>query len=235
MTEIATYQYLQVAQEGKVATVTLNRAEKRNALSIAVRNEIDDCFAKLEDDATVSVVLFASKGPVFCAGFDLKEFGISDAEQQVAFSDSSARYHKRIIEFSKPLVAAVQGPAMGGGFDLAVMCDIRIATPDATFAHPEIKFGAPVLFGPLKEIIGGGLARDLCLTGRKVDAGEAYRIGLVSRVVDADDLMSASLETANAIAEAPVGTLKIVKKQIVDSFGGWDSEANGGGLFAFAG
>lgn len=235
MTETATYQYLQVAQEEKVATVTLDRPEKRNALSIAVRNEIDDCFARLEEDANVSVVILASNGPVFCAGFDLKEFGSSDAEQRIAFSDSSERYHKRIIEFSKPLVAAVQGPAMGGGFDLAVMCDIRIVTPGATFAHPEIKFGAPVLFGPLKEIIGGGLARDLCLTGRKIDAEEAYRIGLVSRIVDADELSSTCLETANSIAEAPVGTLKLVKKQIVDSFGGWDSERNGGGLFAFAG
>lgn len=120
---------------------------------------------------------------------------------------------------------------MGGGFDLAVLCDIRIATEEAVFAHPEIKFGAPVLFGPLREIIGGGLARDLCLTGRKIDAEEAYRIGLVSKVVTADVLKQTCMEFAKQIAEAPMKTLQNVKGQIVRSYGGWEPQGGSGGLF----
>jgi enoyl-CoA hydratase/carnithine racemase len=215
------YEFLEVERLDKIARVTLNRPDKRNALSIAVRYEFDRCFEALEGDDGISVVVLHSRGPVFCAGFDLKEFSMSGGEHQRALADSSHRYHRRLTEFAKPLIAGIQGPAMGGGFDLAVMADVRIATPEAAFAHPEIKFGAPILFGLLRETIGGGLARDLCLSGRKIDAAEAHRIGLVSRVVEAERLADACLEAAEAIAEAPPGALKALKRQIVASFGGW--------------
>lgn len=215
------YEFLEVRRDGKLAWVTLNRADKRNALSVAVRYEFDRCFAELEGDAAVSAVVLLSQGPVFCAGFDLKEFNMPGAEHQRAVADSSHKYHKRLTEFAKPLVVGIQGAAMGGGFDLAVMADIRIATPAAVFAHPEIKFGAPILFGLLRETIGGGMARDLCMTGRRIDAAEAHRIGLVSRVVEADELLNACTETAAQIAEAPLGALKALKRQIVQDSGGW--------------
>ena len=110
---------------------------------------------------------------------------------------------------------------MGGGFDIAVMADIRIATPQAVFAHPEIKFGAPILYGLLREMIGGGMARDICLTGRNIDAAEAHRIGLVSRVVEPERLLAECKQTAAQIAEAPPAALKALKKQIVNEAGGW--------------
>ncbi len=122
------------------------------------------------------------------------------------------------MNFPKPLVAAINGPAMGGGLDLAVLCDVRVAAEDAAFAHPEIKFGAPTLYGPLAETIGGGLARDLCLTGRRIDAQEAYRIGLVSSVVPLDRLLDEAMAVANSIAEAPLATLKLVKGMIIDRY-----------------
>ena len=115
-------------------------------------------------------------------------------------------------------VAAVNGPAMGGGLDLAVLCDVRVAADNAAFAHPEIKFGAPTLFGPLAEVIGGGLARDLCLTGRRIDAQEALRIGLVSSVVPLDRLLEEAMTVANSIAEAPLVTLRRVKGMIIHRY-----------------
>lgn len=221
------YELLIVERRDKVALVTLNRAEKRNALSIALRNEIDRCLQEVEDDESLSAAVITGAGPVFCAGFDTKEFSADRMEEVAASSD---RYHRRLIEFGKPLLAAVNGPAMGGGLDLAVLCDIRICAEGAAFAHPEIKFGAPVLFGPLREIIGGGLARDLCLSGRRIDAQEAYRIGLVSKVVPAEQLLDQALTVAGTIAEAPIAALKATKRMIIDTYS-WEM-AEGGGAFA---
>lgn len=218
------FEFLNVEREEKVATVTLNRADKRNALSIAVRYEFDRCFGELEEDNDISAVVLVSTGPVFCAGFDLKEFSMSGAEHQKALAESSHLHHKRLTEFGKPLVVGIQGAAMGGGFDIAVMADIRIATPQAVFAHPEIKFGAPILYGLLREMIGGGMARDICLTGRNVDAEEALRVGLVSRVVEADQLLAECQRTAAQIAEAPPGAVKMLKRQIVNEAGGWKAK-----------
>lgn len=218
------FEFLKVEKDDKVAIVTLDRADKRNALSIAVRYEFDRCFAELERDTGVSAAVLLSEGPVFCAGFDLKEFNMHGGEHQKALAESSHLHHKRLTEFAKPLVVGIQGPAMGGGFDVAVMADIRIAGPDAVFAHPEIKFGAPVLYGLLREIIGGGLARDICLTGRKVDAEEARRIGLISRIVEPDQLRAECLATAAQIAESPRAALVGLKKQIVHESGGWKAK-----------
>lgn len=208
----------------KLAIVTLNRAEKRNALSIALRNEIDECLLELEADDTVSAVVVTGAGPVFCAGFDTSEFA---PDKMQAVEESSNRYHRRLAKFAKPLVAAVNGPAMGGGLDLAVLCDIRIAAEGATFAHPEIKFGAPVLFGPLREIIGGGLARELCLTGRRIDAQEALRIGLVNKVVPADRVVEEAAAVAASVAEAPLGAIKATKQMIIETYT-WELSETGG-------
>lgn len=212
------YELLTVEKEDKIAILTLNRPDKRNALSTALRNEVDTCLGELEADEGVSVVIITGAGPVFCAGFDRTEFFQREPEQLKAFIQSSDRFHLRLINFAKPLAAAINGPAMGGGLDLAALCDLRIAADTAAFAHPEIKFGAPTLYGPLAEIIGGGLARDLCLTGRRIDAQEALRIGLVSAVVPADRLREEAIALARTVAEAPLPTLKRVKRMIIDRY-----------------
>lgn len=221
------YELLLCERREKVVVVTLNRAEKRNALSIALRNEIDDCLRELEADESVSAVVITGAGPVFCAGFDTTEFA---PDKMQAVEESSNRYHRRLAEFVKPLVAAVNGPALGGGLDLAVLCDIRIAAEGATFAHPEIKFGAPVLFGPLREIIGGGLARELCLTGRRIDAQEALLIGLVNKVVPAGQLVEEAASVAASIAEAPLAAIKATKRMIIETYAWTVSEE--GGVFS---
>ncbi len=203
-----------VAREGNIAVLTLNRAEKRNALNGALRDQIRAALEELQADDTVRVAIITGAGPVFCAGFDTSEFErVPPAE--VFGSDSSRRYHHALSHFNKPLVAAVNGPALGGGFDMVALCDVRIASSGAAFGHPEIKFGAPVLFGPLAAIIGGGLARDLCLSGRRIDAVDAYRIGLVSQVVPEDRLLEEARATASVIAESPLGTLRAVKASII--------------------
>lgn len=225
------YQFLLTEKKDGVALVTLSRPEKRNALSIVLRNEIDRCLGELEADDDVSVVVIAAEGPAFCAGFDTSEFASRDPEHMKAVGESSDRYHRRLANFPKPLVAAVQGPAMGGGMDLAVLCDIRIAAENAAFAQPQIKFGAPSLYGPLKDIIGGGLARDLSLTGRRIDAQEALRIGLVSQVVPPDQLLDAALAVARSIAGAPLGTLKVIKAFITQTYA-WRFEEAQGDIFA---
>jgi enoyl-CoA hydratase len=219
------YELLLCERRDNVAIVTLNRPEKRNALSIALRNEIDQCLQELEADGAVSAVVVTGAGPVFCAGFDTTEFA---PDKLRAVEESSERYHRRLAQFGKPLVAAVNGPALGGGLDLAVLCDVRVASEASTFAHPEIKFGAPVLFGPLREIIGGGLARELCLTGRRIDAQEALRIGLVSKVVSGERVVEEAVAVGSAIAEAPLVALKATKRMIIETYAWELSEAGGG-------
>jgi enoyl-CoA hydratase/carnithine racemase len=225
------YEFLLCEKRDKVVLITLNRPDKRNALSIALRNEIDQCLAEMEEDDSVSVVVITGASPSFCAGFDRNEFFSQEPDHLKALMESTDRFHLRLINFPKPMVAAINGPAMGGGLDLAVLCDVRIASENAAFSHPEIKFGAPTLFGPLAEIIGGGLARDLCLSGRRIDAQEAHRIGLVSSVVPPDRLLNEAMAVADSIAEAPLIALKAVKTMIIQTYS-WSYQEGAGEWFS---
>jgi enoyl-CoA hydratase/carnithine racemase len=190
------------SRAGAVATLTLNRPEKKNALSIEVRDAIVDELDRLATDEAVKVVVVTGAGDVFCAGFDLREFTVDEPGFQERLWQSSDVFHHRVLRFPLPLVASINGAALAGGLDLAVMCDLRIASATATFGHPEQTFG-DVVYGPLHDLVGGAAARDLCFTGRRIDAEEALRIGLVSRVVPAADLASATAEVTSAIVRAP--------------------------------
>lgn len=185
-----------------VAVLTLNRPDKKNALSIAVRDAVSDSLDALAADDSVKVVVVTGAGDVFSAGFDLKELAVDDPGFQEQLWASSDRFHRAWIELPIAAVAAVNGPALAGGFDLAVMCDVRMASTTARFAHPEISFG-DVVYGPLHDLVGGAVARDLCLTGRAIDADEALRLGLVSAVVPPDQVLGAACERAAMIAATP--------------------------------
>lgn len=200
---------LRLAVEDRVATLTLCRPDKRNALSVEMREELSAVLAAWRDDPAVGAVVLTGEGTVFCAGFDLDEF--QRPERFDAILASSSRYHRDVWSFPKPIVAAVNGAAMGGGFDLACLCDLRVASAKASFGHPEIKLGAPPLFTPLRWIVGDGVARDLCLTGRRIDAAESHRIRLVSEVVEAADLAPRAAAVARSILEAPDATLRFTK------------------------
>jgi enoyl-CoA hydratase/carnithine racemase len=212
----------EVSDDG-VATLTLDRPNKRNALSIALRDAISEVLQAWQDDGSVRVVVLTGAPPAFSAGFDLGEF--SEPALARTIRHSSTRYHRAVWSFPKPTVAAVNGHALGGGFDLATLCDLRIASTEASFGHPEIKFGAPPLFTPLRWLVGDGVARDLCLTGRRIDADEAARIGLVSRVVAPERLLDEARTVARQIAEAPQRTLQATKRYLTgnQSFGFEDS------------
>ncbi len=198
-----------------IGILTLNRPAKRNAISIRMRREISACLLEWADAGSVGAAIVTGAGPVFSAGFDLSEF--RQPERFDELLDSSSRYHRDVFRFPKPIIAAVNGPAMGGGFDLATLCDVRICSPAASFGHPEVKFGAPPLVTPLRWIVGDGHARDLALTGRAIDSGEALRIGLVSRVVDGDRLVDEALRIAKGVLEAPPETLRFLKGYLSES------------------
>ncbi len=167
-----------------VVTITLNRAPKKNALSIALRDEVSDALDAIAQNGGVKAVIITGAGDVFSAGFDLSEF--QTAAQDPAFHKklwaSSDRFHQTCVNFPLPLIAAVNGAAIAGGFDLATMCDIRVASENAKFSHPEVTFG-PVIYSLLHDLVGGAAARELCLTGREVKADEALALRLVSKVV----------------------------------------------------
>jgi len=212
---------IQAERQQRTGVITLHRPDKRNAISIAMRQEISACLGKWRDDPEVAVVIFTGAGDLFSAGFDLEEF--QHPECFAELYQSSARYHREVWNFPKPTIAAVNGAAVGGGFDLATLCDLRLCADRAFFAHPEIKFGAPPIFTPLQMIVGHGPARDLCLTGRRINADEALRIGLVSEVVAAGTVLEKARQLADTLLEAPPETLQYLKHVFLEN--GKDFEA----------
>ncbi len=202
--------------ENEVVTITLNRPKKKNALSIALRDEISDTLTKLSGNNAVKVVVIKGAGDVFSAGFDLKELqkGMKDKNFNGTLWSSSDRFHHSVLFFPLPIIAAVNGPAIAGGFDLATMCDIRVCTENAVFSHPEISF-AEVMYSPLHELLGGALARELCLTGREVDAEEAKQINLVTCIVPQDFLEEEVKRITAQITRASRDNLIKTKSKII--------------------
>jgi len=199
-----------------VAAITLNRPKKKNALSIGLRDEMTGTLSKLSADPNVKAVVIRGSENIFSAGFDLDEFKLAanDSDFNEKLWASSDRYHHACLFFPLPLIAAINGPAIAGGFDLAVMCDIRIASQEAYFSHPEISFG-PVLYFPLQEIVGGAVARELCLTGRRVDADEAFALRLVSSVVPKEELESEVSRFTTLVTQASRENLIRTKSKII--------------------
>jgi enoyl-CoA hydratase len=218
-----TYRTITAEIASGVAVVTLNRPAKLNAISIEMRRELSACLAAWSEDPAVRVAVVTGAGRAFSAGFDLGEF--RDPALHEELLRSSSKYHRDVWSFPKPTIAAVNGPAAGGGFDLATLCDLRVCTPDAWFSHPELMIGAPPLFTPLRWIVGDGIARDLCLTRRRLSADEAHRVGLVRQVVAPGELLPAALALATTIAEAPAHAVRFAKARMIRS-GGLDFEAS---------
>lgn len=213
--DLKTVQVVELA--GGIAILTLNRPERRNAISIEMRYEILGCMRKWKESKTVGVMIITGSGDAFSAGFDLAEFNHPERFSEVF--ETSSRYHRELWNFPKPVIAAVNGPALAGGFDLTKFCDIRICSPNAVFGHPEIKFGIPPLVTPLRWIVGEGQARHLCLTGKRVGAVEAYRIGLVSEVVEGEKLLERAVKIATEIMETPMEALRLTKQLMIECSG----------------
>jgi enoyl-CoA hydratase/carnithine racemase len=203
------------SSDDAISTIVLNRPEKKNALSIALRDEFTAALDSIASDGTTKVVVVTGAGSAFSAGFDLSEFQRpDDPDHTRTLWESSDRFHHACLGFPLPMIAAVNGLALAGGFDLAVMCDVRIAATSARFAHPERTFG-DIVYSPLHDLVGGAVARDLALSGRPVMAEEALRLGLVSQVVPDADLPAVAAAYAVTVAEAPRRFLIRTKAKII--------------------
>ena len=185
------------------AVLTLHRPEKRNALSVELRDKISDALDRSAADDAIKCVVITGTGTVFSAGFDLSEFTRAVEDDKFAHElwTSSDRFHDTVLRFPLPTVAAINGPALAGGFDLAILCDLRVASTTARFAHPERTFG-DVVYGPLHDLVGGAIARDLTIGGRELTAAEAFAIHLVSEVAEPDALMDATSAVVERVCQA---------------------------------
>jgi enoyl-CoA hydratase len=193
------YEVLICEEHDAVAIITLNRPEKRNALSRQLRDEIVSCLAELEQNENIKAVIITGSGDSFCAGFDLAEFQTGDMQEIFTHATS---YHHKVYNTSKPIIAAVSGPAMAGGMDLAAMCDVRIITTNSSFGQPQVKMGIAAAFDLLATVVPESLARELCLTGRKMDAQEAMKCGFANRVVEPEDLIQSAMQVGLEVAQS---------------------------------
>ncbi|MBS0411884.1 MAG: enoyl-CoA hydratase [Proteobacteria bacterium] len=205
-----------------VATVTLNRPEAMNALSRALRAALHDAIVQLSNDADVSVLVLTGAGRAFTAGLDLKELG-SDPNGLGAANASGAAENPvlALLECPKPIIGAINGVAITGGFEVALACDVLIASTNARFADTHARVGIMPGWGlsqRLSRVIGPYRAKELSLSGNFLDAQTACDWGLVNRVVAPEELMPAALKLAADMATIPVETLALYKKIIDDGY-----------------
>lgn len=194
------------------AIVTMHRPSDMNALSSEMRMEMNDCFTQLEEDHKVRVIILTGGNYVFSAGMDLKEMSsIPDSEIKDYFF-SINRYLKKIYGCKKPVIAAVGGIALGGGFNLATVCDIIIASESAIFGHPEIKFGINPLLNPLLQIISMAKAKEMTMLGEPIGAREALRIGLVNKVAAPEKIMAEAESIALEMAKRSPEAIEAIKR-----------------------
>lgn len=204
-----------VEARGRCAIITLNRPERLNALSAEMMHDVVVAVAGVEQDPEIAVAVITGAGRAFAAGADIREMQ-PRSFSQMYLGDYFAGWDA-LANARKPLIAAVNGFALGGGCELAMMCDIIIASDRASFGQPEIKLGVtPGMGGSqrLTKAVGKARAMDLILTGRTIDATEADRIGLVSRVVSHDNLMQAAFEVAETIASYSI-VASVAAKEMV--------------------
>jgi enoyl-CoA hydratase len=217
---MATFEYIIVESKGAVGVITLNRPKMLNALSFGVFGEIAAAVDDLEADDKIGCILVTGSEKAFAAGADIKEMQPKTFIDMFS-SDFASVGGDRVARCRKPTIAAVSGYALGGGCELAMMCDIIIASDTAKFGQPEITLGTiPGIGGTqrLTRAIGKSKAMDLCLTGRMMDAAEAERSGLVSRVVPADKLMEEALAAAEMIAAMSRPAAAMAKEAINRAF-----------------
>lgn len=211
---------VRLERSGPVATVTLERPSKRNAQSKALLEALESCLRQAEADDEVRVVVVAADGPDFSAGHDHKELGDGYLDlptpERYRFED---RYYLQVAmvmrNLAKPVVAQVQGGCIAGGFMIAAMADILVASDDAYFTDPTVVLGSAaveVLFHPWA--LGDRLARDILFTGRRLTANEAYQRGFVARLAPRETLASVTQELALAISKAPPFAMQMMKRSL---------------------
>lgn len=215
------FQVIQLAHEARTATITFNRPEKRNALSFRM---LDELLAALDEVETAGdlVLILTGAGKTFCAGMDLEELRSLIAKSPAEHREDSrrmAQVFRRLYEFPRPTIAAVNGAAIAGGTGLATMCDFTLAVPEAKFGYTEVRIGfvPAIVSSILVWQVGHKTARELLLSGRIFDAAEAYRLGLVNQVVSPDLLLERARELSRQLMENSPTSVAAAKK-LVNSF-----------------
>ena len=211
-----TYENIVVETRGRVGFITLNRPKQLNALNDALMNELQSALSGFDADEAIGAIVITGSERAFAAGADvgaMKDWSYVDVYK----TDFITRNWERIRTVRKPVIAAVAGLALGGGCELAMMCDIVIAADSAKFGQPEIKLGIiPGAGGTqrLPRAVGKSKAMDLVLTGRMMDAQEAERAGLVARIVPADKLLDEAFSVANVICEYSLPAVMMAKESV---------------------
>ncbi|MFJ8744928.1 enoyl-CoA hydratase [Embleya sp. NPDC127516] len=213
------YETILLERHDRTAVITLNRPKALNALNLQVMAEVVDAATTLDRDPDIGCLVITGSAKAFAAGADIKEMQPNDY-MDVYLADWFSAWD-RLGEVRKPTIAAVSGYALGGGCELAMLCDILLAADTAVFGQPEIKLGViPGIGGSqrLTRAVGKAKAMDLCLTGRTMNAEEAERAGLVSRVVPAADLLTEALATAEIIAGMSAPIAMMAKESVNRAF-----------------
>jgi enoyl-CoA hydratase/carnithine racemase len=206
------YKHLKVTVTDKVATVLIDRPDKGNSLSPAVLTEMEAVFTELDGKEGIHVIVFTGGERYFSAGFDLDEIRKLRKDANEAFTALFHRAYRAILYCSQPVICAVGGPAIAGGFDLTMMCDIRYASERAKFGQREIALSLTPIMDPLWRIVGLGRAKEVALTGRIYDAHEAERMGYVSRVFAEGELLSSVSRIARDMASFDQACLQETKQ-----------------------
>ncbi len=206
-----------------IAKIIINRPDKYNALNTAVVTQLTEFMKKAENDNSVRVVLLTGAGEkAFAAGADISEFSDKDSQSVRPLAENGQNLCKFIESMSKPVIAAINGFALGGGCEIAMACDIRYASANARFGQPEINLGIIPGFGGtvrLPRIVGLGIAKELVYTGDQIKADEALRIGLVNKVFDnTEALMEGAMELARNLAQKPGVALKLAKQSLQNAW-----------------
>lgn len=206
------YQYLLLDVADRVATVTIHRPDKGNALAPDVLQEVSDLFTRLGQRTDVNVIVFTGGERYFSAGFDLNEIRKLEKVSNEAYTALFHRAYRAILFCSQPVICAVGGAAIAGGFDLTMMCDIRYASTRAKFGQREVVLSLTPIMDPLWRIIGLGRAKEVAMTGRIYDAQEAERMGYVSKVFPEGELLSSVAQIARDMAQFDRATLVETKQ-----------------------
>lgn len=210
------YENILVETRGRVGLITLNRPKALNALSDKLVTELGQAVDAFEEDPEIGCIVLTGSEKAFAAGADIREMA-SQGYMDVYLGDFITRKWQRVAQCRKPVVAAVAGYALGGGCELAMMCDFILAADTAKFGQPEITIGTiPGSGGTqrLTRFVGKSKAMEMCLTGRMMDAEEAERAGLVSRVVPAADLLDEALKVADRIASMSLPAAMMAKEAV---------------------
>ena len=200
-------------QDGAVATITLNRPDKRNAITTQMIDELQAALTEV-DKSAAQVTILTGAGKAFCAGMDLeglRAISTQSAEENLAETRRMAGMFRRLWAFPKPLIAAVNGAAIAGGCGFATLCDFTLAVPEASFGYTEVRIGfLPAIVSVfLRRQVGDKVVRDLLLTGRVVTTEEAFRLGLVTEIVTAANLLGRARQLADALlANSPSSLLR---------------------------